>query len=81
MNISPAVGNEIIQLAVCEMVVVWVQSQLRENRMKAQINAYLNQVNLKPIKAPFMLNIWVYLVLVPFRADVQCMASWFMIML
>jgi hypothetical protein len=29
MNMSPAAGNEIIQLAVCEMVVVWVQPQLR----------------------------------------------------
>ncbi|CAN5970632.1 unnamed protein product, partial [Sphagnum jensenii] len=43
MNMSPAVGNEIIQLAVCEMVVVWVQPQLRESRMKAEINTYLNQ--------------------------------------
>lgn len=29
---------------VCEMAVVWAQNQLRQNRTKEQIDAYLNQV-------------------------------------
>lgn len=32
--------------AVCEMAVVWAQNQLRQNRTKEQIEAYLNQVKL-----------------------------------
>lgn len=30
---------------VCEMAVVWAQNQLRQNRTKEQIDAYLNQVS------------------------------------
>ena len=31
---------------VCEMAVVWAQNQLRQNRTREQIDAYLNQVNI-----------------------------------
>lgn len=31
--------------SVCEMAVVWAQNQLKQNRTKEQIDAYLNQVH------------------------------------
>lgn len=37
------VGND-PGCTVCEMAVVWAQNQLRENKTKEQIDAYLNQV-------------------------------------
>lgn len=36
--------------SVCEMAVVWAQNQLKQNRTKEQIDAYLNQVHVLGIR-------------------------------
>jgi len=42
-SVSKGLGND-PGCAVCEMAVVWAQNQLRENRTREQIDAYLNQL-------------------------------------